>query len=138
METSKIRITVLWVAVICGFALHTLADLLPLFWDESITIEATGNAPVGLLTFMMTVSYLIPVIGVLCTSYWVKRYWIGMIKMWNITMPSVWQWTVCCAVSKLSIRQSVSTVYAIFSKTRNGRCAKSSRYLNNSKPSTIR
>lgn len=75
METSKTRITVLWVAVICGFALHTLADLLPLFWDESITVEATGNAPVGLLTFMMTVSYLIPVIGVLCTLYGRSRSW---------------------------------------------------------------
>ena len=72
METSKIRITVLWVAVICGFALHTLADLLPLFWDESITVEATGNAPVGLLTFMMTVSYLIPVIGVLLYFVWTQ------------------------------------------------------------------
>ena len=44
METLKIKIVVLWVAVICGFALHTLADLLPLFWGENITIEATGNA----------------------------------------------------------------------------------------------
>lgn len=39
METLKIKIVVLWVAVICGFALHTLADLLPLFWGENITIE---------------------------------------------------------------------------------------------------
>ena len=52
METLKIKIVVLWVAVICGFALHTLADLLPLFWGENITIEATGNAPAGLLAFL--------------------------------------------------------------------------------------
>lgn len=75
MEISKIKIIVLWVTVICGFALHTLADLLPLFWAESITVEATGNAPAGLLTFMMTVSYLIPVIGVLCTLYGRGRLW---------------------------------------------------------------
>ena len=29
------------------------------------------------------------------------------IKISNITMHSVWQWTVCSAVSKLPIRQSV-------------------------------
>ena len=75
METSKIKIIVLWVIVICGFALHTLADLLPLFWAESITVDATGNAPAGLLTFMMTVSYLIPVIGILCTLYGRSRPW---------------------------------------------------------------
>lgn len=75
METIKIKIVVLWVAIICGFALHTLADLLPLFWGENITIEATGNAPAGLLTFMMTVSYLIPVVGILCVLYGCRRPW---------------------------------------------------------------
>ena len=45
METLKIKIVVLWVAVICFLALHTLAELLPLLWREIITIEATGNAP---------------------------------------------------------------------------------------------
>ena len=33
--------------------------------------------------------------------------WNGTIKISNITMHSVWQWTVCSAVSKLPIRQSV-------------------------------
>lgn len=75
METLKIKIVVLWVAVICGFALHTLADLLPLFWAENITIEATGNAPAGLLAFMMVVSYLIPVVGILCVLYGHSRPW---------------------------------------------------------------
>ena len=75
METLKIKIVVLWVAVICGFALHTLADLLPLFWGENITIEATGNAPAGLLAFMMAVSYLIPVIGILCVLYGCRSPW---------------------------------------------------------------
>lgn len=75
METLKTKIVVLWVAVICGFALHTLADLLPLFWGENITIEATGNAPAGLLAFMMAISYLIPVIGILCVLYGCRRPW---------------------------------------------------------------
>ncbi len=39
--------------------------------------------------------------------YLVKQYWNGTIKISNITMHSVWQWTVCSAVSKLPIRQSV-------------------------------
>ncbi len=75
METLKVKIVVLWVAVICGFALHALADLLPLFWGENITVEATGHAPAGLLAFMMTVSYLIPVIGILCVLYGCRRPW---------------------------------------------------------------
>ena len=36
-----------------------------------------------------------------------EQYWNGTIKISNITMHSVWQWTVCSAVSKLPIRQSV-------------------------------
>lgn len=75
MVTTKIRIATLWATVMCGFALHTLADLLPLFWNGNITIDPSGNAPVWLLTFMMTVSYLIPSCGILCTFYGDRRAW---------------------------------------------------------------
>lgn len=53
----------------CGFALHTLADLLPLFWSADIAVDASGAAPAGLLAFMMTVSYLLPVAGILCVLF---------------------------------------------------------------------
>lgn len=76
METSKFKITVLWVAVMCGFALHILADLLPLFWSVNISMDTSGVAPDGMLTFMMIVSYLIPIAGILCTSYGNRRLWL--------------------------------------------------------------
>lgn len=75
MENSKIKIAVLWTAVMCGFALHTLADLLPLFWSADVAVDASGAAPAGLLTFMMVVSYLLPVAGILCVLFGRSRAW---------------------------------------------------------------
>ena len=46
--------------------------------------------------------------------YWVKQYWNGTIKISSITMHGVWQWTVCSAVSRSPIQQSVSIVCAVF------------------------
>lgn len=74
MEQSKIRVTILWVVVMCGLTVHSLADLMPLFWSEPVAISDSGAAPSGLLAFMMTVTYLIPVCGILCTLYENKRF----------------------------------------------------------------
>ncbi len=74
MEQSKIRVTILWVVVMCGLTVHSLADLMPLFWSEPVAISDSGAAPSGLLAFMMTVTYLIPVCGILCTLYGNKRF----------------------------------------------------------------
>ena len=52
-----------------GFAIHSLADLMPLFWSEEISVSDAGAAPVWMLVFMMTLSYLIPVAGMLCVLY---------------------------------------------------------------------
>lgn len=52
-----------------GFAIHSLADLMPLFWSEDVSVSDAGAAPVGMLVFMMAVSYLIPVAGMLCELY---------------------------------------------------------------------
>ena len=68
MELRK-RIAFLWALVMGGFATHSLADLMPLFWSEEISVSDAGAAPVGMLVFMMTLSYLIPVAGMLCVLY---------------------------------------------------------------------
>ena len=68
MELRK-RIAFLWALVMGGFAIHSLADLMPLFWSEEISVSDAGAAPVGMLVFMMTVSYLVPVAGMLCVLY---------------------------------------------------------------------
>ena len=71
------KIAILWVPVMCGLTLHSLADLMPLFWNEAIAISETGHAPEGLLTFMMSISYLVPVCGILLSLY-------GKTRSWNI------------------------------------------------------
>lgn len=68
------KITILWIVVMCGLAIHTLADLMPLFWSENIAISQNGQAPTGMLVFMMVLTYLIPVVGILCTMFWNGRH----------------------------------------------------------------
>lgn len=75
METTKNKIITLWLVLTGGYALHSQADLMPLFWAEDIAIDTSGSAPAGLLTFMMIVSYLIPVCGILFTLYGNCRVW---------------------------------------------------------------
>lgn len=67
------KIAILWIVLMCGLTIHSLADLMPLFWAENIAVSQDGNAPVGLLVFMMTMTYLIPVSGILCAMFWNQR-----------------------------------------------------------------
>lgn len=80
MEQSKIRVTILWTVVMCGLGIHSLAGLLPLFWNETVAVSDSGTAPKGLLTFMMAITYLIPVCGILCVMYGNKRLY-GIINV---------------------------------------------------------
>jgi hypothetical protein len=61
------KILFLWLMIISGFACHTLTDMLPMFWGKDMAVVATdGNVDQGMIVFMMTLSYLIPVCGMLC------------------------------------------------------------------------
>lgn len=52
---------------ICGFACHTLTDILPMFWDKDMAVVATnGNVDYGMIVFMMILSFFIPVCGIFC------------------------------------------------------------------------
>ena len=65
--TRSIKISVLWLLTICGFACHSICDVLPLFWGKNMAVAATdGNVDQGMIVFMMTLSFLIPTCGVLC------------------------------------------------------------------------
>ena len=65
--TKSIKISVLWLLTICGFACHSICDVLPLFWGKNMAVAATdGNDDQGMIVFMMTLSFLIPACGVLC------------------------------------------------------------------------
>lgn len=53
MDTNTSKISLLWVVIMVGFAMHMLADLLLLFWGADIAIPgATGEAPTGMLIFI--------------------------------------------------------------------------------------
>ena len=65
--TRSIKVTVLWLLTVCGFAAHSICDVLPMFWGKNMAVVATdGNVDQGMIVFMMTLSYLIPVCGLLC------------------------------------------------------------------------
>ena len=64
----KSKIITFWVLTICGFLAHTITDAMPAFWGESIA-AMQHPASTGMIAFMMIVSYLIPVIGILLTIY---------------------------------------------------------------------
>ena len=65
---KKTRIIFFWLLIIAGFITHSLTDALPAFWGDSIAAEQ-GPAPVGMMIFMVTFIYLIPVIGILLMVY---------------------------------------------------------------------
>lgn len=65
--TKSIKISVLWLLTICGFASHSICDVLPMFWGKNMAVVASdGNVDQGMIVFMMTISFLIPACGVLC------------------------------------------------------------------------
>ena len=65
--TRNIKISILWLLTICGFACHSICDVLPMFWGQDMAVAATdGSVDQGMIVFMMTLSFLIPACGVLC------------------------------------------------------------------------
>ena len=65
---KKNRIILFWTLTILGFLSHSLADALPAFWGQSIAAQP-GPAPVGMMAFMVCLTYLVPVIGILLMVY---------------------------------------------------------------------
>lgn len=60
---------------ICGFACHSICDVLPMFWGQNMAVAASdGNVDYGMIVFMMTLSFLIPACGVLCVLWKRKVY----------------------------------------------------------------
>jgi len=70
METKVSKVSLLWVTIMVGFAMHMLADILPAFWGADIAMpDAPGKAPTGMLMFMIGIAFLIPVLALLCMNY---------------------------------------------------------------------
>lgn len=68
--TKKIKISVLWLLTIGGFACHSICDVLPMFCGKNMAVVATdGNVDQGMIVFMMLISFLFPACGVLCMMW---------------------------------------------------------------------
>ncbi|MCR4863666.1 MAG: hypothetical protein K5850_00690 [Bacteroidales bacterium] len=65
---KTIKIILFWILTILGFLAHSLADALPAFWGQSIAAQQ-GPAPVGMMAFMVCLTYLVPVVGILLMVY---------------------------------------------------------------------
>ena len=71
--TRSIKISVLWLLTVCGFACHSICDVLPMFWGKDMAVAATdGHVDQGMIVFMMTLSFVIPACGVLCMLWKAK------------------------------------------------------------------
>ena len=65
--TKCIKISILWLLTICGFACHSICDVLPMFWGKNMAIVATdGNVDQNMI--------VIPAIGVLSLMSKIKFF----------------------------------------------------------------
>ena len=70
MENRISKVSFMWVVIMVGFAMHMLADILPAFWGVNIAMpDAQGEAPIGMLILMISLSFFIPMCGLLCMQY---------------------------------------------------------------------
>ena len=70
MKTKVSKISLLWVVIMVGFAMHILADILPAFWGASIAMpDATGAASMGMIMLMIVMAFTVPMCGLLCMNY---------------------------------------------------------------------
>ena len=70
METKVSKVSLIWVIIMVGFAMHMLADMLPAFWGANIAMpDATGEAPTGMMLFMIGMAFFVPMCGLLCMNY---------------------------------------------------------------------
>nr|MCR5453813.1 hypothetical protein [Bacteroidales bacterium] len=64
----KTKVITFWILIIAGFLTHTLTDLMPAFWGESVA-AMQPPAAAGMIAFMMGLSYTFPVAAILFLVY---------------------------------------------------------------------
>lgn len=57
---KKTKIIVLWLLTICGFASHSITDILPMFWGKNVAVATDGVVPDGMIAFMMLLAFFLP------------------------------------------------------------------------------
>ena len=88
----KTKIIVLWLLTICGFASHSITDMLPMFWGKNVAIATDGVVPGGMVAFMMLLSFFLPACAILClladgkgkALKWVNAVLAGFMALFNI------------------------------------------------------
>ncbi len=71
----QIELVALWVLIITGFLAHTLADVMPAFWGESIVAMPGANNSCELISMMMGISYTLPVLGIFLALWGKHKAW---------------------------------------------------------------
>lgn len=69
MEMKKIRVVLFWMLFISGIVVHSLGDVLPIFWGVDVAMEHSGVDPAGMLSFMMIIEYVLPLTAILFVLY---------------------------------------------------------------------
>lgn len=71
----QIELSVLWVLLVLGFFAHTLADVMPAFWGESIVAMPTSANWRELIALMMGISYTLPVLAIFLVLWGKHKAW---------------------------------------------------------------
>ncbi|MBR7067824.1 MAG: hypothetical protein IKI28_05845 [Bacteroidales bacterium] len=108
METNVSKISLLWVVIMVGFAMHMLADLLPLCWGANVAMpDATGQAPMGMLVFMISIAFAVPMCGLLCQHYRSRK----SMRVANMVLASIM--LLFCVLHMAELLEEFSPVQAI-------------------------
>ena len=71
----QIELSVLWVVLVLGFLAHTLADVMPAFWGESIVAMPTSTHLRELIALMMGICYTQPVLAIFLALWGKHKAW---------------------------------------------------------------
>ena len=71
----QIELSVLWVVLGLGFLAHTLADVMPAFWGESIVAMPTSTHLRELIALMMGICYTLPVLAIFLALWGNHKAW---------------------------------------------------------------
>lgn len=70
MDTKISKVSLIWVIIMVGFAMHMLTDILPIFWGANIAMpDASGEASTGMMLFMIGMAFFVPMCGLFCMNY---------------------------------------------------------------------
>lgn len=89
---KRTKIIVLWLLTICGFASHSITDILPMFWGKNVAIATDGDVPGGMIVFMILLSFFLPACAILClladtkgkAMRWGNAVLTGFMALFNI------------------------------------------------------